>query len=75
VGELDLDRFEAVVGRVPDDEAVIMAGEGGRESSDGCGKEEGGDPVRLGEDGELEVGGGGGLKGRFGRTDISSAPE
>jgi hypothetical protein len=57
VRELDLDCFQAVVGRVPDDESVVMTGEGGRESPDGGGKEEGSDAVRLGQDGEFEVGG------------------
>jgi hypothetical protein len=55
VRELDFDSFEPVVRRVSNDEAVVMTREGGRESPDGSGKEEGSDPVRLSEDGELEI--------------------
>ena len=53
--EFDLDSFKPVVRRVPDYEAVVMTGEGRRESPDGSGEEEGGDTVGLGEDCELEV--------------------
>jgi hypothetical protein len=48
VCEFDLDSFEPVVRRVPNDEAVIMTREGRRESPDGSGKEEGSDTIRLG---------------------------
>lgn len=56
MSKLDLDCFEPVVRRVPDDESIIMTCERRRESPDGSGEEEGGDAVGLGKDCEFEVG-------------------